>query len=162
MDTVARLGGDAFAVLLPRVDGVGGARGVAERLLAALHLAFPVEELLLAVEASVGLSVYPDLGANGGELLQQADLALYAAKEARGAVAVYQPPSTTARAWSASRCSPTFAGRSTPTSSRCTTSPRRTCGRTGSRGSRRWSAGATRSGECWHPTSSSPRRSRAA
>ncbi|CAN5274630.1 hypothetical protein BH20ACT9_BH20ACT9_09500 [soil metagenome] len=90
MDTVARLGGDEFAVLLPRVDGVGGAREVAERLLAALHLAFPVGDLLLAVEASVGVAVYPDLSTAGAELLQQADVALYAAKEARGAVALYQ------------------------------------------------------------------------
>jgi diguanylate cyclase (GGDEF)-like protein len=90
-DTVARLGGDEFAVLLPAVDGVGEAQAVAERLRESLHQPFDVDGVVLDVEASVGIVLSPWHGTDTEELLRNADIAMYAAKELKGGAVVFQP-----------------------------------------------------------------------
>jgi diguanylate cyclase (GGDEF)-like protein len=95
MDTVARVGGDEFVVLLPHVDSQAAAMLVAERVLDALHRPFYVDGIELAVEASVGIACYPDHGEDQGSLLKHADVAMYVAKEARGTFAVYDAQSDT-------------------------------------------------------------------
>jgi diguanylate cyclase (GGDEF)-like protein len=90
-DTVARLGGDEFAVLLPTVDGVTEARLVAERLRDALNEPFDVDGVVLDVEASVGIVVSPWHGTETEDLLRNADIAMYAAKELKGAPVVFEP-----------------------------------------------------------------------
>jgi diguanylate cyclase (GGDEF)-like protein len=95
MDTVARLGGDEFVILLTRIDNVNAATVVAQRVLEALHRPFFVDGIDLAVEASIGISCYPEHGEDQGSLLQHADVAMYAAKEARGTYSVYDAGSDT-------------------------------------------------------------------
>jgi predicted signal transduction protein with EAL and GGDEF domain len=90
-DTVARLGGDEFAVLLPAVDGVGEAQAVAERLRESLHQPFDVDGVVLDVEASIGIVLSPWHGTDTEELLRNADIAMYAAKELKGGAVVFQP-----------------------------------------------------------------------
>jgi diguanylate cyclase (GGDEF)-like protein len=90
-DTVARLGGDEFAVLLPDVDGVGEAQAVAERLRESLHQPFDVDGVILDVEASIGIVLSPWHGTDTEELLRNADIAMYAAKELKGGAVVFQP-----------------------------------------------------------------------
>ena len=90
-DVVARLGGDEFAVLLPVVDGVAEARTVAERLREALHRRFDVEGVALDVEVSVGIAVSPMHGADAEELLRNADIAMYVAKEVKAGAVVFEP-----------------------------------------------------------------------
>jgi len=90
-DTVARLGGDEFAVLLPKVASVQDAAGVADKLSAAIEAPFTVDGLTLDVEASIGVAAYPDHGASANELLQRADVAMYAAKAAHLSYVVYDP-----------------------------------------------------------------------
>ncbi|HLM07886.1 MAG TPA: EAL domain-containing protein [Blastococcus sp.] len=90
-DTVARLGGDEFAVLLPTVDGVPEARAVAERLREALHQPFDVDDVVLDVEASVGISLSPWHGTEAEDLLRNADIAMYAAKALKGEAVVFEP-----------------------------------------------------------------------
>jgi diguanylate cyclase (GGDEF)-like protein/PAS domain S-box-containing protein len=90
-DTVARLGGDEFAVLLPNVTGVGDATAVAEKLSAAIEAPFVVDGLTLDVDASIGVAAYPDHGAGANELLQRADVAMYAAKASHVSYVVYDP-----------------------------------------------------------------------
>ena len=90
-DTVARLGGDEFAVLLPTVDGVSEARLVAERLRAALHQPFDVDDVVLDVEASVGIALSPWHGTEAEDLLRNADIAMYAAKALKGEAVVFEP-----------------------------------------------------------------------
>jgi diguanylate cyclase (GGDEF)-like protein/PAS domain S-box-containing protein len=91
-DTVARLGGDEFAVLLEQMHAAAGAQVVAERILEALHQ--PVELALgraVTVSASVGIAIH---GAEDGaeELLRNADVAMYEAKNrARGRWVVFDP-----------------------------------------------------------------------
>jgi len=84
-DLVARYGGEEFAVLLPQLD-VGGAAGVAQRMLAELarlaipHAASPTAPLLTA---SMGIAaVVPGAGQTGAALIRAADAALYEAKAA--------------------------------------------------------------------------------
>jgi diguanylate cyclase (GGDEF)-like protein len=81
VDTVARLGGDEFAVLLPKIASAEGAIVVARKLQAALEEPFTLDDLTLDVEASIGLALYPDHGNDPDELLQRADIAMYAAKD---------------------------------------------------------------------------------
>jgi diguanylate cyclase (GGDEF)-like protein len=90
-DTVARLGGDEFAVLLPAVDGVAEARQVAERLQEALHRRFDVNGVGLDVEASVGIALSPWHGTDSEELLRNADIAMYVAKELKSGAVVFEP-----------------------------------------------------------------------
>jgi diguanylate cyclase (GGDEF)-like protein/PAS domain S-box-containing protein len=90
-DTVARLGGDEFAVLLPKVASVQDAAAVADKLSAAIEAPFTVDGLTLDVDASIGVAAYPDHGAGANELLQRADVAMYAAKAAHLSYVVYDP-----------------------------------------------------------------------
>jgi diguanylate cyclase (GGDEF)-like protein len=90
-DTVARLGGDEFAVLLPSVDGEAEARTVAERLREALHRRFDVQGVALDVEASVGIALSPWHGTDTEEILRNADIAMYVAKELKAGAVVFEP-----------------------------------------------------------------------
>ena len=92
-DTVARLGGDEFAVLLPDVDGLGGALDVASRLRAALAEAFKVEDVELDIDASIGVVISGIHGNDAQTLLQHADIAMYVAKQQKRGVVVYDPES---------------------------------------------------------------------
>ncbi len=78
-DVVSRRGGDEFSVLLVDVDGVK-TRQVAEKLLAALARPYP--DVLPSVSASIGVARYPHDATTLHELLERADEALYAAKNA--------------------------------------------------------------------------------
>jgi len=88
---VARLGGDEFAVLLPPGTDGPAALATASELLAALDRPVELGELCLHVSASCGIALAPAHGADAQELLQHADVAMYAAKAARTGVVVYQP-----------------------------------------------------------------------
>ncbi len=90
-DTVARLSGDEFAVLLPDIPDVGAAVAIAERVLTALHATFPVGGTSADIAASIGIALAPDHGTTPTELLRHADTAMYEAKEAASGVAVYEP-----------------------------------------------------------------------
>jgi diguanylate cyclase (GGDEF)-like protein len=91
-DTAARLGGDEFAVLIEDVVDEGDALAVAMRLAEALRQPMPLGHPTVRVAASIGVA----LGGSGGEttedLLRNADVAMYAAKQsARGGAVVFQP-----------------------------------------------------------------------
>ncbi|MBI3609409.1 MAG: EAL domain-containing protein [Nitrospirae bacterium] len=90
-DTVFRLGGDEFAVLLPRLGTADHVRVVIQKILKALEPPFMIEDLPIAVEASIGVALYPDHGANADTLIQKADVAMYVAKEAGSVYTIYAP-----------------------------------------------------------------------
>jgi len=90
-DTVARLGGDEFAVLLPQIASVKEATAVADKLSAAIEAPFTLDGLTLDVDASIGVAAYPDHATDVNELLQRADVAMYAAKAAHDGYTVYDP-----------------------------------------------------------------------
>ncbi|HLG21413.1 MAG TPA: diguanylate cyclase, partial [Candidatus Manganitrophaceae bacterium] len=78
-DTVARIGGDEFALLLPNVDTVGGVLA-ARKILRAVEAPFAPEKLSLSIHASVGVALFPEHGADAAALLRRADQAMYHAK----------------------------------------------------------------------------------
>ena len=78
-DTVARIGGDEFAVLLIDSDE-SGASQVAEKLLNVISKPCVIDGHALAVGASIGIALYPRDSADVEVLLQQADAAMYDAK----------------------------------------------------------------------------------
>ena len=80
-DTVARLGGDEFVIMLPGLADNESAERVAQKVLAKFADPFVVEGHELHVTTSIGVSVYPDDGADGDTLLRTADAALYSAKD---------------------------------------------------------------------------------
>jgi diguanylate cyclase (GGDEF)-like protein/PAS domain S-box-containing protein len=90
-DTVARLGGDEFAMLLPQITSVQEATAVADKLSAAIEAPFTVDGLSLDVDASIGVAVYPNHATDANELLQRADVAMYAAKATHTGYTVYEP-----------------------------------------------------------------------
>jgi diguanylate cyclase (GGDEF)-like protein len=90
VDTVARLGGDEFAVLVPGATAEGAA-AVADKLRTALHAPLTLDGVTLDLDASIGIAVYPDHGNDTAELLQHADVAMYAAKQTHAGFMVYDP-----------------------------------------------------------------------
>jgi diguanylate cyclase (GGDEF)-like protein len=90
-DTVARLGGDEFAVLLEGADEQAAVQ-TAERLITALAVPMALPGTTVTVGASVGIAVSPPGEGDVGEVLRNADIAMYAAKETgKGRFAVFEP-----------------------------------------------------------------------
>jgi diguanylate cyclase (GGDEF)-like protein/PAS domain S-box-containing protein len=81
-DTVARIGGDEFVVLLPTIEEESDAIVVAEKILHALGGKFTIAENDLYVSSSIGIAVYPDHGLDDAALIRNADIAMYHAKNA--------------------------------------------------------------------------------
>jgi diguanylate cyclase (GGDEF)-like protein len=64
---------------------------VAERLVEALRRPFAIQDLALEVGISIGVALYPEHGSSATELLQHADVAMYAAKRDQLGFVVYSP-----------------------------------------------------------------------
>jgi len=89
-DTLARMGGDEFAILLPDLNHADEAVSVALKILASLQDAFDLPDQRVYSGASIGLAYYPDDARDSDTLLRYADMAMYQAKQAgRGGYACY-------------------------------------------------------------------------
>ena len=80
-DTVARMGGDEFTILLSDVSDQRAVGIVAGKVLEAISAPIVVEEHELAVTTSIGIAVFPEDGGDAESLLKSADRAMYRAKE---------------------------------------------------------------------------------
>ena len=80
-DTVARIGGDEFMLLLPEINRDEDVIVVAERILEAFQQPFKVDGYELHVTTSVGYAIYPDDGEDVDTLIKNSDIAMYSAKE---------------------------------------------------------------------------------
>lgn len=80
-DTVGRLGGDEFIILLGGLDDAADASSVVENLLECFRDPFIINGRELIMTASVGVSVYPNDGEQPSELLRNADSAMYHSKD---------------------------------------------------------------------------------
>ncbi|OIO60512.1 MAG: sensor domain-containing diguanylate cyclase [Alphaproteobacteria bacterium CG_4_10_14_0_2_um_filter_63_37] len=90
-DSVSRIGGDEFVVLLPAIKDEQGAVAVAEHIWLSLSRPFQVEGQNLNISSSLGVALYPDHAQSEEQLIQCADRAMYHAKgEGRDCVRVYR------------------------------------------------------------------------
>ena len=81
-DTIARMGGDEFTVLLESVSGVGGAEETAKRIARGMWAPFTIEGNRIFVTVSIGIVLSESVGGGlVGDLLRAADVALYRAKD---------------------------------------------------------------------------------
>ena len=80
-DTICRIGGDEFVVVLPEVKRSSDVAHVAQKVIEQLSLPVTVEERELVVTCSIGIAVYPDDGRSAESLIRNADAAMYHAKE---------------------------------------------------------------------------------
>ena len=91
-DTVCRLGGDEFAVLLESIEAVEDVAYVAKSIAAALGQPFTLTDGEVHTSTSIGIACFPQDGESGEELLKNADVAMYRAKEAgRGHYQFFTP-----------------------------------------------------------------------
>jgi diguanylate cyclase (GGDEF)-like protein/PAS domain S-box-containing protein len=82
VDTVSRVGGDEFVVLLSEIEMAEDAARIAEKLIRGLSQPYTIENHELLITASVGICIYPDNGTQPNVLLRNADASMYSAKEA--------------------------------------------------------------------------------
>mgnify|MGYP001244698776 CR=1 FL=1 len=91
-DTVCRIGGDEFAVLLENLPDPQHAGVVAEKIIQALQDPFTLEKNEVCIQASIGISLCPDHAKESALLLHYADTAMYQAKKhGKGRYEYFQP-----------------------------------------------------------------------
>jgi diguanylate cyclase (GGDEF)-like protein len=83
-DTIARMGGDEFILILPEMQHQADAIQTAERILDALSTPFHLETYQVNITTSIGVAFYPDDGGEPESLTKKADIAMYKAKEKGG------------------------------------------------------------------------------
>jgi diguanylate cyclase (GGDEF)-like protein/PAS domain S-box-containing protein len=81
-DTVSRLGGDEFVLLFSGLENVHECDLAIARIIATLTRPFKIDEYSIDISASIGVTLYPQDGADADTLLRHADQAMYAAKQA--------------------------------------------------------------------------------
>jgi diguanylate cyclase (GGDEF)-like protein len=88
-DTLARFGGDEFAVLVAGAPDRAAVVELAGRLQEALRRPFALRGVAVELEASIGVALYPEHGTTAGRLLQRADVAMYEAKRGGHGIVTY-------------------------------------------------------------------------
>jgi diguanylate cyclase (GGDEF)-like protein len=86
VDTVARMGGDEFGILLGGVKRIEEVEPVARKIAQALDLPFRVDDIEVALGGSIGVALYPTHGSDPDILMRRAEIAMYVAKAARAKV----------------------------------------------------------------------------
>ena len=80
-DTVSRLGGDEFNVLLQEIDHAEDASAIAKKIVASVSHPLMINNNAIQITTSIGIAVYPDDGNDTETLLKNADFAMYQAKK---------------------------------------------------------------------------------
>ncbi|MFW6324317.1 MAG: diguanylate cyclase domain-containing protein, partial [Desulfovibrionales bacterium] len=80
-DTVARMGGDEFLIILTKLASRSRAMDVGERILQAVSAPVDIEDTRVAVNVSIGIAFFPADGDDADNLIKMADKAMYRAKE---------------------------------------------------------------------------------
>ena len=98
-DTVGRLGGDEFGIVLPETDAAQALQ-VARKILESLQPSFELAGHAVSIGASIGIALFPEHADDEASLIRYADIAMYEAKRSNGDPCVYDPDAdnyTTAR-----------------------------------------------------------------
>ena len=91
-DTVARIGGDEFIIIMTNIKDIKAIEQVAKKIIDAVKQPLFYKDKVLKVTASIGISHYPRHGTTGSELLQQADQAMYSIKgKGKNNFSIYSP-----------------------------------------------------------------------
>lgn len=91
-DTIARLGGDEFAIVQVGIAGADEAQNMARQVIRVISEPFDIEHHRVSIGASVGMTMAPQDAATSEQLLKNADLAMYRAKqEGRGRARFFDP-----------------------------------------------------------------------
>lgn len=91
-DTVSRVGGDEFVVLLREIAGAGDAAVVAAKLVAAMSAPLEIPGHVVSLSPSIGVAIHPEHGTDPKTLLHRADAAMYHVKRhGKGAWAAWEP-----------------------------------------------------------------------
>jgi len=91
-DVVGRFGGDEFAVIMPIVDGIRDAEGLARKLIDVLSSPYEIGGQEIVIGASIGIAIAPSDGNAADALLRNADIAMYRAKaDGRGQFHFFEP-----------------------------------------------------------------------
>jgi diguanylate cyclase (GGDEF)-like protein len=88
-DTVARMGGDEFTILLATANDTNGAEIASKKILAALAEPIEIQGQAIEVGASLGIVMFPEHGEDAAVLMREADAAMYIAKQFRSGYKVY-------------------------------------------------------------------------
>lgn len=81
-DTAGRIGGDEFTVLLSALENASHAQMIADKLVGVISAPYLIKGQSLHISASIGLAIYPTHGDSAEMLINKADTAMYAAKDA--------------------------------------------------------------------------------
>ncbi len=92
-DSVARMGGDEFVILLDEIHQMKYAVRAANKILKALEEPYVINDQAYRATASIGISLYPDHAQDAGSLLKTADHAMYVAKQRKNAIMPFSLPS---------------------------------------------------------------------
>jgi diguanylate cyclase (GGDEF)-like protein/PAS domain S-box-containing protein len=92
-DSVARIGGDEFVILLSAIKKEEHAVETADMIRQALNQPFEIEGININISSSTGVAIYPDHAEDAQQLIKYADIAMYCAKaEGKNCVRLYHPP----------------------------------------------------------------------
>jgi diguanylate cyclase (GGDEF)-like protein/PAS domain S-box-containing protein len=80
-DTISRMGGDEFMLLLPEINQDQDVENVARKIINTIQIPFTLDHHMLQMTASIGIAVYPQDGDNPETLVKNADIAMYYAKD---------------------------------------------------------------------------------
>ncbi|PWK08357.1 EAL domain-containing protein [Tumebacillus permanentifrigoris] len=88
---VSRMSGDEFTVLYPDIEGVKQAEAAAQTLLQAVATPIHIDGYDIRMATSIGIAIYPDNGRSVTDLMRNADIAMYRAKESGNSYRLFDP-----------------------------------------------------------------------
>lgn len=83
-DTVARMGGDEFMIILPEIEVKKNIEGTIKRVLETISQPITIQDYIIELKTSIGIAFYPDDGNDVDTLIKNADIAMYRAKDLGG------------------------------------------------------------------------------
>jgi diguanylate cyclase (GGDEF)-like protein/PAS domain S-box-containing protein len=92
LDTVCRMGGDEFVILLQEFDETEEISSIAQRMAEVIGQPYLIRERILSISCSIGIAYYPNHSTDGKLLMNYADTAMYRSKASgKGKIVVYAP-----------------------------------------------------------------------